>query len=632
MTIIKCRFQVGLIVTFLFCLGSQYGCDDYSSETMDLPSSDFGFLSDMEVDERRQRGGGNDEGVMNDGGALSGSEEEGGEWGSGELVLAINPREVSLTWRGNESPPTQNFSLTVISDRGEIPLPAEEATWTVEPSSLGSFQAGRFISSGQNGSGQVFAEFTPAGRDDLLITSARVSVSRSEDMVGEGVSSDDVAAFTEASPSSSCNPITFIYPEAFTTIPVNLKGFSFQWNDADQLGPYLLTGTAGNREQRWFTLNNQVTPEGLPWESIKVNGIGEGSQWRLSYLTASGERCDSPALTLLIDRSELSGAIYYWSTTDGGIMRLPANETAPEPFLTPQTAPEITCPACHALSRDGTRIAFTRTTFPPFGDLATSATLDPRNLYYDPMGVEGYFPSFSPDPDVLVAGSSGRLVILNSNQGNELGELPLPSGMVGGSPDWSWQGDRIVATLGPAGIVNPLPNAGINQGSIYEWVKSGGTWNTPTELVAPMGNRWNTQPAYSPDGRFVVFNVNGENPTSSDESMGNPNVELWVKWVGEDTPAVRLNRANYGELQGNSWPKWSPHDRRGKLWLAFSSTRDYGHQLIQNDGSPTPQIWITAIDPDTPTGQDPSSPAFWLPYQSLNSGNHIPYWAPYEKR
>ena len=103
--------------------------------------------------------------------------------------------------------------------------------------------------------------------------------------------------------------------------------------------------------------------------------------------------------------------------------------------------------------------------------------------------------------------------------------------------------------------------------------------------------------------------------------------------IGSDGgPAVPMSRANRGPALGNNWAKWSPPTGGRRQWLAFSSLRDYGHRLI-NDGdeNPTPQIWITSVDPDTPPGGDPSSPSFWLPYQSIQSGNHIPYWAVFEK-
>jgi hypothetical protein len=65
---------------------------------------------------------------------------------------------------------------------------------------------------------------------------------------------------------------------------------------------------------------------------------------------------------------------------------------------------------------------------------------------------------------------------------------------------------------------------------------------------------------------------------------------------------------------------------RGKklMWLTFSSRRAYGLHLPAGQ---TAQIWMVAFDPDAAAkGQDPSFPAFWLPFQDMASGNHIAQW------
>jgi hypothetical protein len=110
----------------------------------------------------------------------------------------------------------------------------------------------------------------------------------------------------------------------------------------------------------------------------------------------------------------------------------------------------------------------------------------------------------------------------------------------------------------------------------------------------------------------------------------------------------------------NSWPKWSPFLQSYKgsklLWVAFSSTRDYGvrvrnHQTGQYQCYPPdsfmlpgaahhssfaaecqqPQLWMAAINVTqsevmTSTVPDPSNVAFWLPFQDITTHNHTPQW------
>ena len=59
------------------------------------------------------------------------------------------------------------------------------------------------------------------------------------------------------------------------------------------------------------------------------------------------------------------------------------------------------------------------------------------------------------------------------------------------------------------------------------------------------------------------------------------------------------------------------------LWIAFSSVRPY--PLAQ---AASEQIWVCGIDPAKAyQGEDPSTPAFWLPGQQQNTSNHLPVWS-----
>jgi hypothetical protein len=454
-----------------------------------------------------------------------------------------------------------------------------------------------------------------------------------------GGAPDDAPDRFDGAPEAGCGP-TLVYPEPGTAFPANIRGVEFQWDgNGHELFRMRLTGGAGTTVT-WYTDGGAITPDGREWQSIRSAARGRTLRLELAGIGARGETvCVAPEAEFEIDTTELKGAIYYWSTGDFGIMRLALEEEnpAPEAFLTQATAPQINCPACHALSRDGTRIAFTRTTFPPFGHLAASAVQAPTDLFYDPNpnpdptvtvdDVNGYFPSFAPDSRRVVAGRGGRLPVIDIEDGADLFELPLPRDQVGVAPDWSWQGDRIVAAVGPSSQ-NFAPDVGINRGGLGEWVLEDGLWTGP-EMILPVpgGNGTLDRPAYSPDGLYIVFNRSG---ASGGQGMSNSSADLELIPVGSDQP-IPLDRANRGGGLGNSWPKWAPNVGNGRQWVAFSSLRDYGNRLRQG-AEPTPQLWVTGIDPNAvDAGEDPSSPAFWLPFQALGSGNHIPYWAVFEK-
>jgi dipeptidyl aminopeptidase/acylaminoacyl peptidase len=163
---------------------------------------------------------------------------------------------------------------------------------------------------------------------------------------------------------------------------------------------------------------------------------------------------------------------------------------------------------------------------------------------------------------------------------------------------------------------------GIASGSLQLLPNAGGSWG-PASVLVPFANGANNYyPTYSPDGAWVLFNRSPSNTNSYDAAK--TDAEVWVVAATGGTP-IRLSNASTG---GDSWPKWTPDVQPYKsgtlIWLTFSSYRPYGLRLAKDEQA---QLWMTAFDPErAKNGQDPSYPAFWLPFQSMKSGNHIAQW------
>jgi hypothetical protein len=210
-------------------------------------------------------------------------------------------------------------------------------------------------------------------------------------------------------------------------------------------------------------------------------------------------------------------------------------------------------------------------------------------------------------------------------------------------------------------------------GSLYTAAYAGNQMlGTPQAFVTSAGEN-NYYPSYSPDGQFIVFDraahdasvatIDGclttPNPLCPNDSFSNPAARLMLTGAAAAAP-VDLTAAN-GSAAGapvplsNSWPRWSPFVQTYKgnklLWVAFSSTRDYGlrvrnhqtgmYQCYPADsyalpGAPhgqafaascqQPQLWMAAINLSAAAGQDPSRVAFWLPFQDITTHNHTPQW------
>lgn len=414
---------------------------------------------------------------------------------------------------------------------------------------------------------------------------------------------------------------------------------------------------------------------------------------------------------LSFGQEDLLGAIYYWKSTvtsngvGGQVWEKDfGNVTAPEVEVS--GALQATCNGCHALSRDGTRM------------VVYSDDDDSDDEYSD---VTGKLLDMTKTPPALLAGGTGKSSgqppgfstigplaanYLTSNGLPNLIQAPanaftLWNGQTGAfvsavtigaagvrptMPDWSADGTTVI-------YVQPSANASWNGrtddahifgGSLYTVpYTGGGAFGAPSAFLQSAGEN-NYYPSYSPDGQLVVFDraphdtsvptIDGCTGTAPhvacpNDSFSNPAARMMVVPNKASAVPVDLEAAN-GSPAGspvplsNSWPKWSPfvQNYRGDklLWIAFSSTRDYGlrvrnhqpgmfqcyppdseedpngtHHQTFDPACQQPQLWMAAIDITkaiTPqivhaaAAVDPSRVAFWLPFQDITTHNHTPQW------
>ena len=389
---------------------------------------------------------------------------------------------------------------------------------------------------------------------------------------------------------------------------------------------------------------------------------------------------------------DMLGAIYYWkstvsaSGTGGQIWVKSFGDPAPEQLVTTQT--QATCVGCHALSRDGLRMVINMDdddSDDEYSDVQ-AALIDMTNgQLVGGGGLGPMFASFYPDHSHFI-GSNGLgnqnppTNVMYEYDGNAAGMQATVT--VGGNeptmPDWSPDGKSVV-------YVNPQAGAQwtgtygdprndddhIFGGSLMLLpVMGGGTsFGSPAPLLMSAGEN-NYYPGYSPDGALIVFDrvpLQGSLTGCSggfcpNDSFSNPAARMMIMKPTNGAQVVDLERANGSPAAmpvavSNSWPKWSPFlqkDHGDKLlWVAFSSTRDYGlrvrnhqqgmYQCYPADsyedpgavhGQPfspqcqQPQLWMAAINVSQAEIQpkDPSFPAFWLPFQDITTHNHTPQW------
>ena len=248
----------------------------------------------------------------------------------------------------------------------------------------------------------------------------------------------------------------------------------------------------------------------------------------------------------------------------------------------------------------------------------------------DPMMTEGIaygWGTFSPDGTRLLYAHKGALALLDADTGEELAKIALPEGQHATHPDWAPDGSYVALSYGSSDKGDK--NKEVVGSSLARLpVLADGSFGEPELLVESTGPEDTLFfPACSPDSRYIAF------ARARGKSKDNPSAELWLVKAEQGAVPVPLLRANQrvrdqdGVLEvGNTMPTWAPSQEPDVLFLAFSSQRDYGEQLV---GQARDQLWAAAIDTARLEAgdEDASYAAFWLPFQDLADNNHRALWA-----
>lgn len=403
-------------------------------------------------------------------------------------------------------------------------------------------------------------------------------------------------------------------------------------------------------------------PRGLDWDALAETNRG-GDPLNVQVRGGSDDGSgfgESDQIELRFARDDLDGTIYYWSTTLESIMRFDfgSDDVEAEAVLTPELA-EGRCVGCHALSRDGRRILGTVAGIGEGGMLLYDLeTFTPLRAAPNDEIIQ--FGSFSPDGEQLVGvygdngrGSEGLLFFDTRCTGatmdtcGQVVDMHAIDGREVSHPSWSPDGAHIAySDVGrDSGSQRP-------QDCAIGVVDFDGTdWGAPRFLVERGGGISRINPDWSPDSQLLVFtesvcpggdmghrDCNGDSdPSSSVYSVTAAGADP-VELVASGAPGImdegrtELNdtfaRFAPFEFVLESSPEFG--DTR-LMWVSFSTTRAYGLREPPggNDesGGRGTYLWMTAYLPERAgSGSDPSAAAFALPFQDLDSSNHIAAW------
>jgi Tol biopolymer transport system component len=624
----------------------------------------------------------------------AGGASEGGfvfDTGNRSIVsIAISPAASTLTVTDPKSPPSTTLSAVATYDDGSTgPVPA---AWTLDRYDLASIGAstGTVTASGTAG-GVVNVTATVNGKT----ASTTVTVNLQLTVSLAGAPSASVASLLGAATDPDPQVAKFLYPYDQTVFPKGLAGPEVMWNggsagDAYLLrlkGAYVSIDVLGTADPP-----SVVSIDDATWNALTSSVTSGGSEGAVSVElrrspAASGAAYVSAKASWRIANANVRGTIYYWAVNQGQIVKITPGATTPAPAIvdigaatslgpvtpvggaTDATNPPWqandsgnTCVACHAVSKDGSRLSSVwstpRGSTGPAGfvDLATGKTGAIAN--YDQNAT---FMSLTPD---------GKKALVNTNDNHfRLLDAATAAPLVGTDGDVGWvnvddpsfsnDGSKL-AFAGNANTLYPVEfcNSDLQVATFDPTTNALGA---PQTIVAfdrskdlgstcggyPRSGDAIAFPSWSPDSNWIFYQ-RGEYsrakygacaaPDHSDCYFGKN--DLYAAAATPGASQIRLAAANGdGVLDAdnahlNYQPTVNPIAEGGYFWVVFVSVRDYGNKMVSARGS-TPitnatytnrkQLWVAAVDASM-KAVDPSHPAFRLPGQLLTTVNMNGYW------
>ena len=523
--------------------------------------------------------------------------------------------------------------------------------------------------------GVLTVQATAANSDESLVmveTSLTVSYrALPEDPRDDGSGDFDVPAdaedLFEGDEDGTRAPL-LVYPNDGVLLPPNLQRLAVHFepgNGANTL--FEVSFATDGVDLRYYVRCGALVDNGCILEldqdsfELLADTSREGQEVKLRVRGTDDEGMavgSSVEQTLSFARTDVRGALYYWTTTEPtGIMRADfgATELQPEPFLRQGDArlERGDCVGCHTLSRDGSRILASQAgQNGGYQVYINDLSMDPMDAAFLTMNGNAdnriQFASFSPDAEefVSVYGDTDDLTARNTlwfHDGETGVRRPDDSIVLPFEPDhpeWSPDGDIIAMTHVGIHETSQRPRKSGIDILLRDDMGPNKGWSDPM-VVIPIAdglNRYN--PSFVPDSSLFVYSEStcpggaGQEDNDSCDADADPSAKTWAVLPEASAAPVLLARAAAPGVRDNgqtdltdTFPRSAPFDSEygsdEVYWVTISSKRRAGlhntshHQLL----------WMFAIDPaKIKDGEDGSYPAFYLPFQDINTSNHIGQW------
>ncbi|CAN5701420.1 hypothetical protein BH11MYX3_BH11MYX3_06560 [soil metagenome] len=535
---------------------------------------------------------------------------------SAEIVITPSALEAHVV---GDQAITRDFSAALVTTDGRQRDVTSEVTFSLADGRFGSFNGTQLTVTGR-GAGETRVVATLGTQSASSPVSVYVTGTRNDENLASAPS-----LFDNAESAHGCEP-TIAYPDDRTLVPANLGKLDVHWNDS--LNDLYRVHVTNHYVDMTYYATGKFLEIAEDWSMFETSHSAMTIEVTGLDSAAPGVKCTTQPRTIDITHEGAKGAVYYWSTdwlaraqgqSGQDIMRfdLETPSVAPAPMFTGANRP-ATCVGCHALSRDGRRIAMT-----VGGGTGVGSVIDlPTNRELMPTGADAPRWStavFNHDGEKLLAVQDGQMRLLSAADGAPIMKLANTPGMIAGNPEFSPDGTKLVNVESSGSDDWAFGNASIVVRTFDNRTNTFGEVKTLIPFDTAVGVQ-SYYPSWSPDGKWLAIT---RSPNGN--SYANPDATIWVVKADGSVPAIEI-----GTTQGlmDSWARWMPYantvGEETVYFLTFSSTRPFGTRIP--DGG-RPQIWVAPFYPSRAmSGAIATSPAYRAPFQSIFASNHNAQW------